>query len=107
MSSEKIVGAIASKKLAEAKTLTYEELNRRAKDKIEEAISGDLEESIVVKKMNKSSVMRHRPVLIGTVKGIKFYEDPIEGDEAPLIADTGKDFGSTTFWDLPTEEELA
>jgi hypothetical protein len=63
--------------------------------------------SLIVKKYSKARVLSDKPVLIGIVAGIKFYEHPRKGDESPLIADDGVgNFGLTDFWEVPTIEEL-
>lgn len=61
---------------------------------------------IVTRKFDKAKTMAHNPTLVGVVAGIRFYEHPLRGDEAPLVADTGTEFGLTDFWDLPTLEDL-
>lgn len=45
--------------------------------------------------------------LIGTVSGIRFYEHPYLGDEAPLIAVLPDGtMGDTDFWELPSIDEV-
>ena len=61
---------------------------------------------IVYRKLNKEKVMARNPELIGVVAGIRFYEHPAYGDESPLIADTGTEFGLTDFWELPDIADL-
>ena len=48
------------------------------------------------------------PEKLGLVAGFTFYEDPINGDEAPLIAisPSGKTIGRTHFWDMPSRDEV-
>lgn len=43
---------------------------------------------------------------IATVAGYKLFEDPINGDEAPLICQIKSNFWRTDFYDVPTVEEL-
>lgn len=61
---------------------------------------------LIIKPLNKAKVMALKPTLIGKVAGVKFFEDPIRGDEVPLIADTGKSFGRTDFFELPDFTEI-
>lgn len=60
----------------------------------------------IVKPYNREKVMADNPTLVGVVGGIKFYEHPKFGDESPLIADTGDQFGLTDFWELPSLSDL-
>lgn len=61
---------------------------------------------LITIKFNREKVMSHNPTLIGIVAGVRFYEHPIQGDESPLIADTGTEIGLTDFWELPTLDEM-
>lgn len=61
--------------------------------------------------MTSKAILKFRarkPTLIGLVAGFKFYEDPICGDEAALIAvsPSGKTVGRTHFWELPSRDEV-
>lgn len=46
--------------------------------------------------------------LIGTVAGVRFYEDPEYGDEAPLLAERPfrKDLETTDWYELPDYLEV-
>jgi len=46
-----------------------------------------------------------RATLIGTLHGIAFYEHPLYGDEAGLIASSGGVHIQTDWGDLPDEDE--
>jgi hypothetical protein len=46
------------------------------------------------------------PTFIGVVAGIRFYENPKLGDEAPLIAKVEGLWVSTCFWEVPELDEL-
>lgn len=46
------------------------------------------------------------PTHIGTVGGIRFHEHPTRGDESALIVRTTKRWVITSFWDMPTLEDL-
>lgn len=61
---------------------------------------------LIIKPYNKEKVMAKKPTLIGCVSGIRFYEHPTFGDEYPLIASRGSEFGLTELWEVPTLEEL-
>lgn len=61
---------------------------------------------MITRKLNKEKTMARNPEHLGTVAGIKFYEHPIYGDESPIIADTGTEFGVTDFWEVPTLDEI-
>lgn len=62
---------------------------------------------LIIKPYNRAQLMADNPMIIGTVRGIDFYEHPKFGDEVPLIADFNGKCGLTNFRDLPTLEELA
>lgn len=50
--------------------------------------------------------MKEKPsTLIGVVMGIQFWEDPIHGDEAPLLAKIGGKWTRSYWYELPTMEE--
>ena len=49
--------------------------------------------------MTADSFLAANPTEIATVHGITFYEDPEEGDEAPLWAVVGKRAVLTDAWD--------
>ena len=52
--------------------------------------------------------MRHQHgALIGTTCGIRFYEHPIYGDEAPLVVMVSGVMVETDFWEVPDAEDLA
>ncbi len=61
---------------------------------------------IVIRAINKGHLMAMDPTLVGEVGPYKFYEHPIWGDEAPLIAVGNNECGLTDYFDLPTLEEL-
>ena len=61
---------------------------------------------IIVKNVNREKFFAHNPTHVGTVANIRFYENPIHGDEAPLIADTGEHIGHSVFYEIPTLDEL-
>ena len=47
------------------------------------------------------------PTLLGRVMDWNFYEDPIRGDEAPLIAITPEGtVRRTDFWEVPSIDEM-
>lgn len=48
----------------------------------------------------------HKATRIATVAGYKLFEDPINGDEAPLICQIKSNFWRTDFYEAPTVEEL-
>jgi len=54
----------------------------------------------------RDEVMRHNPTLIGVIMGVRFYECPIHGDEAPLIAVTDTQCGYTDYYDMPNSGEF-
>ena len=45
--------------------------------------------------------------LIGVVAGVKYYENPIRGDEAPLMIKVGGRLVSTDYWELSDVDEDA
>jgi hypothetical protein len=47
-----------------------------------------------------------KPTLIGLVNGVKFYEHPTLGDEAPLISVVDGQWVQSIFWELPDPFEL-
>lgn len=51
-------------------------------------------------------ISKDTPTLIGVVAGIRFFENPRLGDEAPLIAKHNGKWVSTCFWEIPELEEL-
>jgi hypothetical protein len=51
-------------------------------------------------------ISQDNPTFIGTVAGIKFFENPRLGDEAPLISKRDGKWVSTCFWEVPELEEL-
>jgi len=57
--------------------------------------------------INRDKFFSYNPELIGTVAGVRFYECPWHGDEAPLVAVTGKQCGYSHWHDLPTANEVA
>jgi hypothetical protein len=61
---------------------------------------------MIKKNYNKQNFIDKKPILIGIVRGVKFYEHPIFGDESPLVAIMGDKCGLTDFWEIPTIEEL-
>lgn len=60
----------------------------------------------ITKPYSREKVMADNPTLSGVVGEVKFYEHPKFGDESPLIADTGDQFGLTDHWELPSLEEI-
>ena len=56
--------------------------------------------------LNLAKVMARNPTLIGVVSGIRFYEHPIYGDEAGLIAVQDGVAYQTCWFDLPDWNEL-
>lgn len=54
-----------------------------------------------------SEFLAKKPTLIGVVLGVRFYEHPTLGDEAPLVAicEDGKK-RRTDFWDVPDFDEV-
>ena len=46
---------------------------------------------------------RTKPTFIGAVLGVKFYECPIHGDEAPLLIKKGDGYMYTHFHELPNK----
>ncbi len=55
---------------------------------------------VEVKQYNKRLFMAHNPKLIGVILGVKFYENPIYGDERELIAVVGEKCFLTEFFEL-------
>lgn len=54
--------------------------------------------------MEKTFIPAHKVTVsnpIGTVDGFVFYEDPIMGDEAPLMAVKDGIVYRTEYWELP------
>ena len=60
----------------------------------------------IERKLNKEKVMAKNPTKLGRVLDWDFYECPIHGDEAPLIADGPSGFGYSGHYDLPDPFEL-
>jgi len=47
-----------------------------------------------------------KPTFIGRVHGVDLYEDPIRGDEAPMLAITSDGrVKRTDHWELPSADE--
>jgi hypothetical protein len=61
---------------------------------------------LITKQINREKFFAHNPMHVGTVANVRFYENPIRGDEAPLIADIGKEIGHSVFYEVPTLDEL-
>tara|TARA_R100000742_G_C4261904_1_gene79709 strand:- start:208 stop:414 length:207 start_codon:yes stop_codon:yes gene_type:complete len=61
-----------------------------------------------MKKSREERIFNLNPSLIGTVKGFKFYEHPLYGDEEPLMVVTpDKEFLEfTEFYELPTIDDI-
>ena len=57
--------------------------------------------------LNRDKVMSKNTTIIARVAGVTFYECPIHGDEAPLIASVpdGR-FGYSDFHDIPDFMEI-
>jgi len=56
---------------------------------------------------NKEFNLFKKAELIGVVGGISFYENPLRGDEAPLMATDGDRYViDSDFWDLPGFNEV-
>ena len=53
------------------------------------------------------SFLAKGPTLIGTLAGVRYYEHPTRGDEAPLIA-IGHDgrVRKTGFWEMPSLSDI-
>lgn len=49
--------------------------------------------------------LARKPALIGIIAGVRFYEHPTYGDEAPLIAIAGGKLRRTDCWELPELED--
>lgn len=66
---------------------------------------------VINRQMTKSWFNRlvdeRKAELIGVVGEWTFYEDPIYGDEAELIATNGKEWGESHFRELPDLEEIS
>ena len=60
----------------------------------------------LTKRYNIQKFMASDPYLMEEVGEHCFYEHPIYGDESPLVVVVGDVCGLTTFWDVPTIEEL-
>lgn len=60
-----------------------------------------------MKKLDTNKLKKLNPTFIGLVDGISFLEDPIMGDEAPLILKYKGEYYSTDFWDLPDKYDVA
>lgn len=52
-------------------------------------------------------ITRETATLIGMVAGVKYYENPIRGDEAPLMIKVGGKLVGTEFWELSDVDENA
>lgn len=47
-----------------------------------------------------------KPTKVGTVNGVAFYENPVHGDEAPLMVYIDGEYRESHFWDLPSPGEV-
>ncbi len=56
--------------------------------------------NMIVKELNKEKVLKLDPTLVGLAAGAGFYEDPIHGDEAPLIMIKGDLCARMNFWEM-------
>jgi len=73
-------------------------LHKLADDRVCDEIM-DFEEKARLKKMS--------PELVGSVLGYKFYEDPEDGDEVPLIVeDKSGNWGWSYWYELPEVYEI-
>jgi hypothetical protein len=54
----------------------------------------------MVIKINRAKFFALKPTLIGVVAGVKYYEDPIHGDEATLIAVTNTTIEHTAHYEM-------
>ena len=50
-----------------------------------------------IRMLNKDKLLNRRPALVGTVNGVRLYEYPVYGDEAPLVMVC---CGLTDFWEM-------
>ena len=53
-----------------------------------------------IRMLNRDKLLNRRPTLVGTVNGVRFYEHPVYGDEAPLVMVTETRCGLTDFWEM-------
>lgn len=54
-----------------------------------------------------SAMKSHNPTLIGCVGGYRFYEHPLFGDEAPLLAENEDGaWGNTHHFEPPSVDEI-
>jgi len=56
--------------------------------------------AMITKTLNREKLLNLKPTRIGTVNGVRFYEHPIYGDEAPLVMVTKTHCGLTDFWEM-------
>ena len=61
---------------------------------------------VLVKKLNNDKVNADNPTHVGTVMGVRFFEDPNYGDERPMLACINGDWYRSTCWEVPTLEEM-
>ena len=56
---------------------------------------------MIISLNNKLRTSSSAPTYIGSVEGRKFYENPWQGDEAPMIERVGEGaYISTDYWEL-------
>lgn len=60
----------------------------------------------IKKDIKREALFKRHPELVGVVAGVRFYECAIHGDERPLIAVTDELCGYSTFYDIPTIDEI-
>lgn len=51
-------------------------------------------------KINRTKFFALKPTLVGIVSGVSYYEDPIHGDEATLIAVTAESIEHTAHYEM-------
>ena len=53
-----------------------------------------------IRMLNSDKLLNRRPALVGTVNGVRFYEYPVYGDQAPLVMVSKTRCGLTDFWEM-------
>ena len=50
-----------------------------------------------IRMLNRDKLLNRRPILVGTVNGVRLYEYPVYGDKEPLVMVC---CGLTDFWEM-------
>ena len=61
---------------------------------------------VLSKKLNNDKCNAANPTHMGTVMGVRFFEHPSHGDEAPMFACIDGDWYLSTCYEIPSLDEM-